>query len=303
MTCAPPRVSVVVYVREEPALALPTLRSLAAQEGVDDAEILVADCLTDDAGAGLLREFPTFRRVRAPGAGMPEGKAAALRAATGDVVAILDARDLAEPGWIAAVRRAFAVDDPPAAVGGVVLPDGAATAANGAAYLFEYGAFVPSVAEGPTDGDLPGNCVAYDAARLRAAASDVLARGFWKPFCHARLRAAGGRLELRRDLVVRHATAHRLGDFGRRRFHYGRCFGAMRVKEMPPGRRLLLRVFGPAIPLLLAWRLVRRSLGDATSRRVLARAWAALLVVCFCWGVGECLGAWFGARGSCAKVW
>ena len=75
------------------------------------------------------------------------------------------------------------------------------------------------------------------------------------------------------------------------------------LREAPPLRRIAYRLGGVIVPFLLSVRLLRRSFGRPATRPIAARAWAVLIAYCFCWGVGECLGYWFGARGSCEKVY
>jgi len=299
----PPRVSVVVAARTPPPSFARSLESLARQGAAHALEVLVADGSDAGALAAIASSHPGARYIALPGAPLPALKAAAIRAARADVVAILDPTDAAEPGWVDEML-AVLEDDSVSAVGGAVLLDNAALAGNVAAYLFEYGAFNPPFAEGEAAGDLPGNNVAYRRSALIDACADLLdSEGFYKPLFHERIRARGGRLVLRPAMRVRHLTEHRFIDFGVRRFHYGRCFGATRLRRSEPGRRLLYRAAAPAIVPLLVARHLRRAWAHPGNRRLLARAAPALFGVCAFWGVGEWLGCWFGPGRSCAMVY
>ncbi len=303
---ASPRVSVVVFARDAAESIEACLRSLEGQERLEEAEVLVADGSLDRTPAIVRERFPWVRHLRLPPGNMPALKAAAIREARGEVIAILDPWDAAGPGWICAIIHALerlGVADPSAAaVGGAVELDGPHTAANVAAYLFEYGAFVPPLPSGPTDGDMPGNNVAYRRAWLVTTCGDLLAGGFWKPFFHDRIRERSGSLHLFPAMRVLHRTRYQFIPFAVRCFRYGRCFGAMRLVRSPLPRRLLFIVFSPGLPLLLFFRHARRSLGHPVTRRLYPRAALALLGYCTAWGVGEWLGYWFGAGGSCDKV-
>ncbi|HEY3254083.1 MAG TPA: hypothetical protein VGJ91_09055, partial [Polyangiaceae bacterium] len=172
-----------------------------------------------------------------------------------------------------------------------------------AAYLFEYGAFNAPLAPGPTSGDLPGNNVAYRRSVLLDTCGDILqAEGFNKPFFHERLRALGRELVIRPSMCVKHLTHYRLLPFGMRRFHYGRCFGATRVRRARPARKALFRAFAPIVPSLLVTRHLLRALKHRKNRRLLPHAGLALCGVCAFWGVGEWLGCWFGAGDSCQEL-
>lgn len=298
----PPRVTVVVAARSAPPTLAEALASLAAQPRAGEIEVLVADGSDDASVTDLVARYPNMRRLPVPGGNLPTLKAAAIREARGDLVAVLDPGDAAEPGWIDEMLAAFA-EPGVSAVGGSVLLAHPGGAANVAAYLFEYGAFNPPIAAGDTAGDLPGNNVAYRRAGVAEACADILATvGFYKPFVHERLRANGGRIVVRPAMRVRHLTSYSFLAFGVRRFHYGRCFGALRVERAAFASKVAYRVFAPLVAPLLVVRHLVRAAGHASNRRLLPGAALALCGVCTFWGVGEWLGYWFGPGRSCAEV-
>ncbi len=298
---AHPRLSVVVAFREAPDALERVLAALRAQIPDEDVEVIVAH--GSDRGTATLQEtYPWLRVLRRPGAILPVLKGDAIQAARAPVVAILDPADVPEPGWVAAILEGFGPDRAEAvrAIGGAVLPGGTPSGANRAAYLFEYGAFNPPVTAGPTEADLPGNNVAYRREALVVDCGDVLAEeGFNKPFCHERIRELGGVLEIRPQMRVRHETRYGFFAFAARRFHYGRCFGATRCRRSTSRRRWLYRVFAPAVPVLLVTRHLARALAGRSNRRLLPAAALPLVGICLSWGVGECLGYWFGPGRSC----
>jgi glycosyltransferase involved in cell wall biosynthesis len=297
-----PRVSVVVAARTPPAAAREALASLAAQRRAADIEVLLADGSDDGRLAALAAVLPHARHLRLPRGNLPALKGAAIREARADIVAVLDPADVADDDWVDELLAAFA-DPGVSAVGGAVLPPLARNAGNVGAYLFEYGAFNPPLAAGDAPGDLPGNNVAYRRRVLTEDCADLLeAEGFNKPFFHERIRERGGRLVLRPSMRVRHLTEHSFPAFAVSRFHYGRCFGAVRARRAPPSRRLLYRVFAPAVAPILAARHIRRALAHPANRRLLPRAALALCGVCAFWGVGEWLGYWAGPGRSCREL-
>lgn len=300
----PRRISVVVAARMPPDTLEQSLQSLAGQRcSPETLEVIVADgSSTGSMAAVAARLLPNARHLWLPGANLPALKGAALRAATAELVAVLDPSDAAAPNWASEILEAFS-DDSLCAVGGSVFLAGSKQAGNVAAYLFEYGAFNAPLAAGPTSGDLPGNNVAYRRSVLLEACADILqTEGFNKPFFHERLRALGRQLVIRPSMRVEHLTHYRLLPFGTRRFHYGRCFGATRVRRAHAGRRALLRAFAPVVPSLLITRHLLRGLRHAGNRRLLPQAGLALCGVCAFWGVGEWLGCWFGAGDSCQEL-
>lgn len=304
MTVDPsPRVSVVVAARTPPDTTERALASLFGQQRESEIEVIVADGSDDGCMSGFVRRFPGIRYIAAPGSNLPALKGAAIRQARGDLVAVLDPSDAAEPNWVDEILEAF-TDPGVWAVGGSVLLSGPGSAGNVAAYLFEYGAFNPPIAPGDTHGDLPGNNVAYRRSALIDTCADILSsEGFNKPFFHERIRARGGRLVIRPTMCVHHLTHYAFMAFGMRRFHYGRCFGAVRVRRAPPAMKALYRAVAPAVAPVLIARHLRRALSHPQNRHLLPGAVFALCGVCAFWGVGEWLGCWFGPGRSCQELY
>jgi cellulose synthase/poly-beta-1,6-N-acetylglucosamine synthase-like glycosyltransferase len=104
----PGLVSVVVTVLRDPRVAR-AIESLLAQERRPD-EILI----DDGGGPGKVREIaeyyarqhPSVRYLDAPG-NIPESRNAALRSATGEFIAFLDADEVAPPGWLRSLTAPF----------------------------------------------------------------------------------------------------------------------------------------------------------------------------------------------------
>ncbi len=94
--------SLIVTTRNE-AAALPILlASIAAQTRSPD-EIVVVDGGSTDATLELLRANPQrlpLRIISLPGANISQGRNAAIRAATGDLICATDAGVRLDPGWL-----------------------------------------------------------------------------------------------------------------------------------------------------------------------------------------------------------
>src|SRR5262245_50063302 len=100
-----PRVSVVVFTHDAVSTLAPALRSLAAQDGIDEAEVIVADGTRDGAAAAACAGLPGVVHLALGPGNMPALKAAAMARARGDVIAVLDPADTAEPGWLREMVR------------------------------------------------------------------------------------------------------------------------------------------------------------------------------------------------------
>jgi len=301
MTDAAVQLSIIVFLRVDGPIDK-VLDALSAQPGLERAEVLVADGRETPGREDFSAGRPWLRHLKLPPQTMPALKAAAIREARGELIAILDPYDLPEPNWLAEIVASMSRTEA-AAVGGEVLFGGPDTAANRAAYLFEYGAFTPPMQAGRTTGEMPGNNLVYRRRALLGDCGDLLSGGFWKPFFHERISARGGHFEINPAMRVRHATSYVLGPFAARRFQYGRCFGAMRRRGAPAATKLFYIATAPAVPLVLTWRHVRRAWSHPENRQAVPRAFFALVYICFAWGLGEWLGCWLGAGRSCEKVY
>lgn len=123
-----PRISVVIPVKDDAEELRHALAALAAQT-LAPAEVVVLD--NGRPAAGSVDEVERIAReagarlVREPGGGIPAANAAAFDAATGDIVARMDADCRPGPAWVAGIVRAFEADPLlTAATGGAEFVDG-----------------------------------------------------------------------------------------------------------------------------------------------------------------------------------
>jgi glycosyltransferase involved in cell wall biosynthesis len=96
------KVSVVLTVLNEGESLRAVLDSLAAQSRPAD-EVVVCDGGSRDHTLAVLRDYatrPPLRVIEAPGANIAQGRNAAIRAATGDLIAVTDGGVRCEPEWL-----------------------------------------------------------------------------------------------------------------------------------------------------------------------------------------------------------
>jgi len=120
------RVSVISTVLNEGESIRRLLDSLAGQTRPPD-EVVIADGGSRDRTVAILEEYTArlpLRVLSAPGANISAGRNVAIRAATGDVIASVDAGVRIEPGWLAHLVAPFDPAGPAhQAVAGFFLPD------------------------------------------------------------------------------------------------------------------------------------------------------------------------------------
>ncbi len=98
---APPRVSVIIPARNAEATIIPTLDSIFAQDYAGQIEVIVADGSETPEMAELVRRFhPSVKLIPNPERTTVPGANAALRLATGDIIARCDAHTIFPPGYL-----------------------------------------------------------------------------------------------------------------------------------------------------------------------------------------------------------
>lgn len=292
------RLSVVVTVVDGGQTLARCLEGLAAQEGPPDMEVIVPfdDTVNCDAVAA---QFPDVRfldmgRVKtrasvASEAGRHElydrRRAAGLRAAEGEIVAMLEDRGSPRTGWARALDRLHR-DRRESAIGGAIECESPGILGR-AVYLCDFGRYGLPRPEGLRDA-LSDTNVAYCRGALERVREQWEER-FHEPRVHAALGARS--LWFSPDVVVDQLRVDlSLAGLLAERFHWGRLFGAMRASRWSAGRRLAFAIAAPLLPPLLWVRLVAQRVrqGRMSSRFVLPCLAAAPLLIL--WSLGEAVG-------------
>ena len=101
------RISIVTPTLNRAHFLGEAIESVLAQ-GVNDVEHIVVDGMSADGTVELLARHPHLRVIREPDRGVYDALNKGLRAASGDVIALLNSDDLLAPGALDAAARAFA---------------------------------------------------------------------------------------------------------------------------------------------------------------------------------------------------
>jgi len=102
-------VSVIVAAHNEEQLLPRCLDSLSKLSGPERVEVIVVDNGSSDRTVEVARALGA-RVVHEPQLGAVHAKATGVRAAKGEIVAILDADSVCAPDWVSRIHDAFAVD-------------------------------------------------------------------------------------------------------------------------------------------------------------------------------------------------
>jgi len=294
-----PRLSIIVASVRPGDELQSALCDLAHGGLASDVEVIFAERLGDAALRQPLGTFSGVVRIGIPDtATLPRLLGIALEYARGEIIAITDTRCDMDEGWVAALLRAHKSPFP--VIGGAVEPGALRGLVDWAAYLMDYGQFMLPVTAGIA-AELPGNNISMKRSALERGGE--FANGeFWKTQWCRQLRADGVQLHLVPEPFVRYRCAYTFWPFLVRRFHHGRCFAGMRVRQLSALGRVAYLAGAPALPLLLLSRTVRAVL---PKRRRIDKLALAMPIICLgtlSWSLGELVGYYSGPGESCGHL-
>lgn len=296
---AAPRLSVIV-ASMHPGDDLPSaLRHLTHGRTASDVEVILVERASASESQKRMEAPDCVVRIGVPDtATLPRLLGTALEHARGEIIAMTDTRCELHEGWVAALLQAH--ERPYPVIGGAVEPGALRRLVDWAAYLTEYGQFMLPLTEGIA-AELPGNNISMKRWVLERGRE--FAQGeFWKTYWCGQLQADGLQLHLAPQLIVRYRRDYDLWPFLIRRFHHGRCFAGMRVRQLSALERVAYIAGAPVLPVLLLARTVRAVL---PKRRYLGKVVLAMPVIFLAvlsWAVGELIGYFSGPGGSCHHV-
>lgn len=264
-----------------------TLTALRAQRDAPPFDIIVA--ADPDLGSldDLRKRFSEALFLSRAGRRTPiELAALGLEAARGERILLTEDSCLPHPGW----ARALAITpwEGRGAVGGVVEPGDAASAAMWAFYYVDFFRYMRPAASGESP-TLSVCNVAYHRSHLEAI-HDLWKEGFLETEIHDALRDRFGPLEICADAEVTVRRNVRFGDAVYERYAFGRLFGSARVANAGGGRRAYFSLLAPALPILLMGRLTAKAASNPAVRGKFVKALPSLLTMVAAWSWGEWLG-------------
>lgn len=280
--------SVVLLAGRQRPRAERVLEALARQTLADPLEVIVLDS-TPDAGPLRAPDGLAVRTVTAPpDAGYGEIRALGVSEASAPVIAFLEDHCYPDPGWAAAVVKAFR--GPWAGVGYAFRVANPEAWACRIAAVTEYGQWLEPVRSGERT-QLPGNNVAYRRAALErfgARLPDLLDVDF---VLHRALRAAGEHLFVAGDAVVAHEHFARLRDAAYAAHLYCSLLAQRRSVGWSRRRRL---AYGLLVPVVAPVRRVQMLLSVMSERpglgRMMLAAAPGMLVLYVVSALGEARG-------------
>lgn len=300
MKTSRPKLSIVIAAVNGPELLSQTLDAIDQLPERSQIEVVVVGTEAVSAKA-VLNGRPESCRVIIGGClkdGIPRLRHSGVMAANGQFIAILEDHVDVDKNWASTIFK-FMADPSVSAVGGRV-DSGQDGWVNWGVFLADYARYIGPVAEGD-HADLPGNNIAYRRDALLAHA-DSLAEGKWESWVNAKLAGEGYRLVSTNQMVVRHCKRFKLSEFLRLRWHFGRSYAGMRIRELGPAKRAIYGVGSAILPVMLTVRATRLLATRDIPRFKLAKCWPLIAIVMTVGAAGECFGYLFGPGRSLEHV-
>ncbi len=293
----PPKLSVVIASVNGLPSILECLESLEALPERDQMEILVLDRCGRETAQTIAQRFPRVslhagRSERS----IPELRWQGMRAARGEMVAVLEDHCIVTTQWAAEILR-FA-HSPYGVIGGPV-ENASNRILDWAFYLAEYTAAIPPLPEGETDA-VPGNNAAYRRSVLPLA--DSAWASLWENFLQQELRRRGVRFFLNPAMLIHHKKRFRLGEMLAQRFYYSRSLAAMRGTRMGAAGRLLRAAASLVLPLVLLWRVVFNLARKRRNVKEFLVGLPAIALFVVAWAAGDVAGYLAGGGNSLQRV-
>jgi hypothetical protein len=295
------RLSVVVTVVDAGDALARCLQALATQADPPDLDVIVPWDDTVPQMDAMAAAFPTFRFPalgRVATTRPPEGaagqhelfdrrRAAGLRAATGEVVAILEDRGVPDRDW---ARTMVALHGrlPHAVIGGAI-ENGRDRVLQWAVFVCDFNRYQRPFDAGPRPYVSDVN-IGYKRGALDQTRS-LWQERYHETTVHWALLRAGETLFLSPELVVRQHRDHlRFRALVAERFAWGRLFAYTRARESGPGARLARALLAPVLPAALLARHARLQWHKRVSVGRFVRAAPAVFVLLTAWSAGEAIG-------------
>lgn len=265
-----------------------------------EMEIIVTGCCPTDGNLLEIGDSPSPAFLEFPAnTSLPVLLGAAITYSSGEIIAITDSSCVVSEDWVPAVLRAH--HGKSAVVGGVVEISAADTGLIGwAAYFCDYAQFMLPVKSGVAR-MVPGNNLS-----LRRS---VLEKGGWRPneefwkshWCR-QLQSQGIELHTEPAAIVSWHRNPKAIQYLINRFHHGRCFAGMRIRESTPLKRALFGVGSLLLPIVV---FVRTIVGVLKKGRFFGKLVLSIPLIAAAsvlWSAGEMVGYFAGTAGSCHRI-
>jgi hypothetical protein len=296
--------SVVVAWQKSQLNVEDCLASLFEQGSKSKFEVIVVYGGFSPSSLSLLKtRYPQLTVLEHPQSGsIPSLHGLGVANSSGKLVAITEAHTTFASDWID-TAISVSVESTDAVIGGAVEPGKNLSSVDYALYLCDYAQFALPLTIDVSD-DLPGNNIVFKRGVIDKylAGKDLGRDGFWKTFFCNELIQQGERLSRHPALVSYYNRHLTFGEVMDRRYHHGRCFGAMRSEQFDVAKKLFYSASCGALPMVLAMRLFNKVKMKPSLMGRFVRVQQICHAIICAWVYGEFSGTIGGAGDSCERL-
>jgi glycosyltransferase involved in cell wall biosynthesis len=293
-----PAVSIVIVVGNQREQAARALASVLAQEGTEQAEVVLVDCARPVGPPLPGSDNPTVRVVMRPERGaFGAVRADAVRLARGPIIAFLEEHAEALPGWLAAIKNVLGSGDYLGASGEIHTANPGKGISDVVAVM-NYSRWLPPLTHAWNTDLIVGHNAAYRTVDLLGLGTrlDMLLGS--EVILQRELAGHGRQFRIDPSIRIRHSNETRTRDICRGYYLWNVSFGAgwSEAEQWSPLRRAA-QVLG------IPWWVIRR-VGDmlrctrGASQSTLVRHLPTVLVSQLAGALGIAVGCTLGERGE-----
>lgn len=284
--CPGRQLSVVVGSVESESSISRCLDALVRSCAGIDAEILVVDAGGGTVIEHAVRSHPGIVFFPMPADTLtPRLWSEGLAASSGHIVAFTTGHCFVTEEWAASLLRAAGGDA--AAAGGPIRLATDASTLDAAIFFLRYSAYMNAGVTREVC-DIAGDNAAYVKGRIPGG-SWSREHGFWEHDVNRAIRTCGGTLHWANGAVAEFGSSFDFRSICRHRFAHGRLFGVARAGRGESPARIVLA--SPLVPFVIAARAGWRAMRFPLYRTRFLAALPLMLLVAFCWALGEARGA------------
>jgi hypothetical protein len=281
MTVAEPLVSIVLVIGNWRQRSQRALQSILAQDGLDQAEIILMDASTTNAPPLPESTHPAVRLVRIqPNQTLGQIRAEAVQLARGVYVASLEEHCVALPGWLKGIIGQ-AQKGNWAGIGGEIHNLNPQVGMSQIFFIMHYPPSWRAPARFGTSNGVPGHNSAYKREALLQCGEELADLLQTEVLLWWKLQEKGGVLGIDPAIKFKHRNEVKLAEIAPSYFHMHRIFSSERARlyQWPFWLRLLRIISLPLVPVVRLFRYIKMALNEKPSELTTVLRYAPMMLV------------------------
>jgi Glycosyl transferase family 2 len=281
MADSDPLISIVLIIGDWRQRSRRALQSILAQDGLEQAEVILMDTSTTSAPPLPESVHPAVRLVRTqPSQSLGQIRAEAVRLARGVYVSSLEEHCVALPGWLnGMISRAQ--EGSWAGIGGEIHNLNPQVGMSEVFFIMHYPPGWRAPARFGVSNGIPGHNSAYKREALLQCGEELVDLLQTEALLWWKLQEKGGILGIDPAIKFKHRNEVKLAEIGPCYFHMHRMFGGERARtyQWPLWLRLLRILSLPLVPVVRLYRYIKMALNERPSELTTILRYAPIMLI------------------------